>query len=177
MTDAFLFDRAAILAGVARLDEVLGDRGVPHQSLVVVGGSYLALIDLREATHDVDTISRLDAAFRQASDAVADEMGLPHGWINDNAAAFAPIGLTEEHCSVAFAGAALSILVPSPDWVFLMKLYAGRTVDKRDMVRLWPSAGLSSPGQAVERYWDAYPHAVEDEYLVDYVAEIAAQAV
>jgi excisionase family DNA binding protein len=35
---------------------------------VVVGGSYLALIDLREATHDVDTISRLDAAFRQASE-------------------------------------------------------------------------------------------------------------
>ncbi len=58
-----------------------------------------------------------------------------------------------------------------------MKLYAGRTVDKRDIVRLWPSAGFSSPGQAVARYWDAYPHALEDEYLVDYVAEIAAQAV
>ena len=60
--------------------------------------------------------------------------------------------------------------------MFLMKLYAARAIDRPDMIRLWPHTGFTSPGQAVERYWDAYPHAREDDHLESFVAAIAKSA-
>jgi hypothetical protein len=69
------------------------------------------------------------------------EIGQQHGysshWLNDHAAAFRPIGLTTEDCTIVFDHPALTILGPST-WIFLMKLYAGRTIDHRDLTRLWP---------------------------------------
>ena len=56
-----------------------------------------------------------------------------------------------------------------------MKMYAGRAVDRADLVRLWPHTGFASPAEAVRRYWDAYPHAPEDEYLEGFVREIVRQ--
>ncbi len=44
------------------------------------------------------------------------------------------------------------------------------------MVGLWPLTGLASPQTAVDRYWDAYPGAASDEFLVNYVNEIANEA-
>lgn len=55
MTEGFLFDRAVIDAGLLRLDEVLVERSLPLQRLVV-GGSYLALADLRHTTRNIYTI-------------------------------------------------------------------------------------------------------------------------
>jgi len=66
VTKGFLFDRAVIDAGLLRLDEVLVERSLPRQRLVVVGGSYLALADLRHATRDIDTITRITEAIRLA---------------------------------------------------------------------------------------------------------------
>jgi len=65
VTEGVLFDRAVIDAGLLRLDEVLVERSLPHQRLVVVGGSYLALADLRHATRDIDTITRITDAIRR----------------------------------------------------------------------------------------------------------------
>jgi hypothetical protein len=54
-----------------------------------------------------------------------------------------------------------------------MKLYAARAVDYDDMVALWPLSGFKSAVDAVQRYWDAYPNAPEDEFLIAYVTEIS----
>lgn len=170
-----LFDRAAVLDGLEALAFVLGQRSVPHQTLAVIGGSYLALLGLREATRDVDTITRLNEQTRRAIDDVARSKGLEPRWLNDAAIAFTPIGLTSAHCSPVFAHKALTVVLPSPDWVFLMKLYAARAVDYQDLVALWPLCEFSSPADAVEKFWLAYPHASDDDFLIDYVAQIAAQ--
>ena len=82
----------------------------------------------------------------------------------------------EAHCSTLYDHEALTVLGPSADWVFLMKLYAGRAVDHDDLIKLWPRCGFASVEDAVRRYWDAYPHAADDEYLVNYVREIAQAA-
>lgn len=96
--------------------------------------------------------------------------------MNDDAAPFVPAGLTAEHCASVFDGSALTVLAPSADWIFVMKLYAARAVDRPDMVRLWPHTGFESTETAVARYWAAYPHAPADEHLDGYVADIAARA-
>lgn len=176
VSDALLFDRALLLKGLASLDRVLGTHNAPHQDLILVGGSYLALTDLREATRDVDTVSRLGNLMRAAIDEVAQKLGFPPNWLNDHAATFIPRGLTDEHCSTVFEGKVLTVRIPSADWIFLMKLYAARAVDRPDMIRLWPHTGFESAAEAVERYWDAYPHAPEDEFLENFIAGIASSA-
>ena len=45
-----------------------------------------------------------------------------------------------------------------------------------DMVLLWPRCTFTSAAEAVALYWDAYPHAPDDEHLVVYVEQIAAEA-
>jgi transposase len=55
-----------------------------------------------------------------------------------------------------------------------MKLEAARTVDRPDMIKLWPHTGFESARAAVSRYRDAYPHAAEDEYLERFVADETA---
>lgn len=176
MNTPFLFDREMLLAALAKLDQALEAREVEHQELIVVGGSYLALADLRQSTRDVDTITRLIASVRAAIDEVGADVGFPPGWLNDRAAGFAPSGLGVEHCSPAFEGLALTVLVPSADWIFLMKLYSARTIDRPDMIKLWPLARFESAAAAVERYWDAYPHAPTDDFLKSFVASIADAA-
>jgi len=57
-----------------------------------------------------------------------------------------------------------------------MKLYAARAADRSDLIRLWPHAGFESVDTAVERYWDAYPHAPDDEHLNVYITDIAERA-
>ncbi len=165
-----------MLRALEHLDRVMVDGGLRHQRLIVVGGSYLALEELRESTRDVDTVTRLDEQLRSAIAEVGVELGLAPTWLNDSSVPFRPTGLADEDCEIAFDGAALVAVVPSPDWIFLMKLNAGRFVDRTDMVRLWPLTGFASPQVAVDRYWDAYPGAAEDEFLLNYVSEIANEA-
>lgn len=63
MSDA-LFDRETVLDCLQTLAGLLAERGVPHQSIILIGGSYLALQDLRESTRDVDTVTHLDSVTR-----------------------------------------------------------------------------------------------------------------
>lgn len=61
--------------------------------------------------------------------------------------------------------------------MFVRKLYAARgEVDHADMVRLWPHCTFTTADDAVALYWQAYPHAPEDEQLTGYVEQIAREA-
>ena len=136
----FLFDGKQTLAALHSLADLLATRAVDHQTLIVVGGSYLALHELRESTRDIDSVTRLDEVTKQAILEIAQQHRYPNNWLNDAAAAFRPTGLGIENCAVLFEHQALTILGPSADWIFLMKLYAGRTIDHQDLSRLWPIA-------------------------------------
>jgi hypothetical protein len=171
-----LFDRERMLAALDSLDRKLEAHGQPHQQLIVVGGSYLALAELRQSTRDIDVATRLTKATRQAVHDVAADKGLAPRWLNDDAAVFTPKGMTKEHCVRVFAGFALTVLAPSADWIFLMKLYAARAVDHKDLIRLWPLTGFATAEEAIARYWQAYPHAPADDDLEVYVADIVEHA-
>lgn len=170
------FDRDRVLAALTSLDEALQAEGLPRQDLIVVGGSYLALFDLRDSTMDVDVVTRLGEVTRRAIATVAERHGVSSRWLNDNAAAFRPVGLTVEHCTPVLEGPALRVLTPSADWIFLMKMYAGRAVDRPDMARLWPRTGFTTPTDAVTRYHAAYPQAPDDPYLTGYITEVLRHA-
>ncbi|MFC9691932.1 DUF6036 family nucleotidyltransferase [Kribbella sp. NPDC056951] len=145
-------------------------------TMVIVGGSYLALVDLRESTADVDSLTRLSDEMKSAVRRVADRHGLRPNWLNDSAAMFAPAGLRADDCEVRFQTSHLTVLAPPPDLVFLMKLLAARAPDHDDMVALWPRCAFPDAQAAVDTFYAAYPFEEHDPYLVDYVQQIADQS-
>lgn len=157
-------------------DRLEGSLRVEPATIVVVGGSFMALQGLRGGTADVDTITRIDDRLRGVIEEVAAERDLRPDWLNDRSAAFAPAGLDVESCTTLFARGSLIVLGPPPDFVFLMKLFAGRSVDYDDMVALWPSCSFRSAAEVVSRFHAAYPHVENDPYLVDFVQGIESRS-
>jgi len=153
----------------------LAEAAATH-TVILVGGALLALRGLRDATADVDSITSFNDELQDAIQAVAARHGLAPKWLNASAAPFAPVGLNEADCSVVLKHPRLRVLGAPMKYVFVMKLYAARAPDYDDMVRIWSSAGFGSAEEATALFFDAYPHAPEDEFLTNWVQQIADEA-
>jgi len=106
-----VLSKTEILTHIGEVADELATCGVAS-TLVVVGGSYMALHDLRESTADVDSLTRLTGELQAAVRAVADRHGLRIDWLNDKAAMFAPTGLRVDDCELLYEHAHLTVLGP-----------------------------------------------------------------
>jgi hypothetical protein len=154
---------------LSEVAERLGADGPPY-TLVVVGGSLLALHGLR------DTVSRLDAQLRAAIAAVAAAHDLDVDWCNDHAAPFVPATFDVSTCETILEQGRLAVLGAPLRDIFTMKLYRNLPNDRDDMVALWPALGFSSAQEAADAYIAAFPHAPEDPYLAELIVAIARRA-
>ncbi|MDX3004270.1 DUF6036 family nucleotidyltransferase [Kribbella solani] len=170
-----VLNKAEILDHLTELADELAGRNLSCR-LVVVGGSYLALHDLRESTADVDSLTRLTKEVKSVVRQVGERQGLKASWLNDSAAMFSPAGLDLDHCEVVYEHSHLMVLCPPAQQIFLMKLLASRAPDHDDMIALWPRCGFVSAQAAVDAYYLAYPFEEHDPFLVDYVQQIAELA-
>jgi hypothetical protein len=168
--------KSEILTHLAEVADELAARDLIC-SLVVVGGSYMALHNLRESTADVDSLTVLTAELKAIVRQVGERHGLRATWLNDSATMFAPVGLDLDACERLYEHSHLTVLGPPPGQVFLMKLLAGRAPDHDDMVALWPECGFADAHAAVEAYYAAYPFEEDDPHLAGYVQQIADLAV
>jgi hypothetical protein len=171
-----LFDKPKIELAFAAVAARLEAEDAAPEVVVVVGGSFMALHELRESTLDVDIVTPLTSSIRSAVLAVAEEHDFASEWLNDQAARFSPAGLRESDCGVLFDHPRLRVLGPPPKYVFVMKLFAARGPDYDDMVALWSRCDFASADEAVAFYREAYPNAPDDTYLVSYVETIATEA-
>jgi hypothetical protein len=86
-----LLDRAAIEDAFGRLGDRLARRGVVADICVfggayVFGGAAMALAyDARRATRDIDAIFKPHGVVVDEARAVAEELGLPQWWLNEQA--------------------------------------------------------------------------------------------
>jgi len=87
---------------LAYLNEVAGalPPAGPRHTIVVVGGSLLALHGLRQSTLDVDTLARIEAELADAVAAVARVHDLAPAWLNDASASFRPQTFVQADCDV-----------------------------------------------------------------------------
>lgn len=168
-------DGADIRAYLREVASELTDAG-PQQTLIIVGGSLLALQGLRATTADVDCVRRLDDELRTAVRVVAERHGLAPTWLNDRSAVFAPATLRENECQLILQSGRLRVLGAPLSQVFLMKLYAARARDYDDLVALWPRAGFTTPEAAAVTFREAFPHAPDDLYLSEFVRALAGAA-
>jgi Nucleotidyltransferase of unknown function (DUF6036) len=144
--------------------------------VVMVGGAWMLWHSQRMSTRDVDSARTLDSNLESAVANVAKRHDLSDRWLNDSAAAFWPSNANYEDCEVVYQHPSLEVRSPDPEVIFVMKLYRADPQDREDLVSLWPLCRFGDAEAAAGAFRDAYPDAPEDEYLADYIEDVASDA-
>jgi len=157
-----VLDRQMLTEAFRRLGDRLAYRGVVAD-LYVFGGAAMALAyDLRRSTRDVDALLQPHGVVLAEAQNVAQELGLPQWWLNEQASAYvAPGGDPEAPLSFDHPG--LRVSTASPEHLLAMKAMAARRRDTDDLRLLVGRLGLTSPEQVIALCSRVFP----DEALPD----------
>lgn len=171
-----LFNSEIIVRLLQAVNEQLEELCAEKQEIVIVGGSSLALMGLRESTRDIDLVTAIDDSLLAAIIQVANAFQISENWMNNSARFFAPRNTSLDHCAIFLDLSKLRIHFLHTDDLFVMKLYASRgPIDFLDLVLLWPLCTFAEAKSAVNHYWDLYEGAYPDEFLEEYVQRIIDQ--
>lgn len=151
-----LLDRTAIEEAFRRLGDRLARRGV-IADIYVFGGAAMALAyDARRATRDIDAVFKPHGIVLQEARGVADELGLPGWWLNEQASAYvAPGG--DPSAPHVFDHPGLRVAAASPEHLLAMKVLAGRRRDSDDIQFLIQRLSLTSLDQVLAICADVFP--------------------
>lgn len=151
-----LLDRTAIEEAFRRLGDRLARRGV-IADIYVIGGAAMALAyDARRATRDIDAVFKPHGIVLQEARGVADELGLPGWWLNEQASAYvAPGG--DPSAPHVFDHPGLRVAAASPEHLLAMKVLAGRRRDSDDIQFLIQRLSLTSLDQVLAICAEVFP--------------------
>lgn len=136
-----LLSRRRMLDALGRLGDELARRGVVGEINLIGGAVLVVEHELRESTRDLDAASvRPHQQVLEAAAVVAHEMGLPRGWLNEQAAMFAP-RTADWRRSDVFDHPNLRLFVIEASQLLAMKALAGRPTDLEDLVFLIGEVG------------------------------------
>ena len=152
-----MFSPTEISRLLATLAAKLDDRGVVA-TITVAGGATMGYVyDARPSTRDVDALLRPKDAVLAAAAEVADDEGLPDGWLNDKFAMFWPQHGEPDLSHIERYGT-VTIQHAGPRVMLAMKMLAsvrGRR-DTDDLVHLLEPAGIMNVEEAIEIFEDFY---------------------
>ncbi len=147
-----LLDRSAIEVALRRLGERLARRGVVAD-LYVFGGAALALAyDARRATRDIDAVFQPHGVVLEEAAVVAEELGLPRWWLNEQAAMYG-----DPDARRIFDHPGLRVAAASPEHLLAMKVLAARRRDAEDIGLLVQVLGLSTVDEVLALCADIFP--------------------
>lgn len=143
-----LLDRSVIEDAFRRLGDRLARRGVVAD-LYVFGGAAMALAyDSRRSTRDIDAIFQPHGVVLEEAGAVADELGWPRWWLNEQASDFVAPGGDAEAPRI-FDHPGLRVSAASPEHLLAMKVLAARRRDAEDIRFLVKHLNLSTAAQVL----------------------------
>lgn len=153
-------DRGEIVEALTALAGELDRRGVSAE-MYVVGGAAIALaFDERRATRDIDAVFEPKAVVYEAAAAVAEEAGLPPGWLNDAVKGFL-VGSDPAAADVLDLPG-LRVLAASPRTLLALKVLAHRVGEDEEDVRLLADAlDLSTADEVLAVAEQAYGDRLE----------------
>lgn len=151
-----VLDRATITEALRRLGERLAYRGIVAD-LYVFGGAAMALAyDLRRSTRDIDALIQPHGAVLAEAETVAQELGLPRWWLNEQASAYvAPGG--DAQAPLVFDHPGLRVHAASAQHLLAMKVLAGRRRDVEDIRVLADHLGLRTASEVRAVCVDVFP--------------------
>lgn len=155
-----------VLMGRAELERaftLLGDRLVRRgvvADIFVVGGAAMALAyDAKRVTRDVDAMFVPHGVVLEEARAVADDLGLPPWWLNEQASVYVS-GKDDPGRRRVFDHPGLRVMAASPEHIFAMKALAARTRDVDDLRTLAGLAKVTTVDDAISLCRDFYPDEV-----------------
>jgi hypothetical protein len=153
--------RATILAALARLDELLREKGVIGEICIFGGAAMVLAFDARESTRDVDAIFVPKEDVLNAAQKVGEEFDIRFDWLNDGVKGFvSPKGGVTSDGMPKFGN--LRIMRPTTEYLLAMKCLASRVEDysnqgdKADVITLLRLLGMSDSAAVcdlVARYY------------------------
>jgi predicted nucleotidyltransferase len=154
--DDVLLGRAELERAFSALGERLAHRGVVAD-IFVVGGAAMALAyDATRVTRDVDARFVPHGIVLEEARRVADNLGLPPWWLNEQATAYIS-GKDDPGKRRVFDHPGLRVMAASPEHVFAMKALAARTRDIDDLRLLAGMIGVATADAALQICADFYP--------------------
>lgn len=159
-------DRGEIVALLTELGERLAAAGLRGE---VVGGAAMALcFDALRQTKDVDAIFEPKERIYEFAEHLAEERGLPPGWLNDAVKGFFPPGQAGERVVLELPG--LVVWAPSAEYLLAMKVFAARPEDLEDARFLARHLSLGSAEQVlavVEKYYPRTRIPVKTQFFLE----------
>jgi hypothetical protein len=151
-----LLDRRVIEDAFRRLGDRLVRRGV-IADLYIFGGAAMALAyDARRATRDIDAVFKPHGIVLEEARSVAEELGLPGWWLNEQASAYvAPGG--DPSAPRVFDHPGLRVAAASPEHLLAMKVLAARRRDGDDIRFLVQRLNLASVDQVLAVCAEVFP--------------------
>ncbi len=137
-------DRNELLAALDELGDVLRRECVSARIYIVDGAAMALAYDAERSTRDIDAVA-IDnhSAVMSAVREVAIRHGWPSTWLNEQATAYAPVGVARGARAV-FDHPSLRVLAASPEHLLSMKARAARAVDRSDVITLASMTGCAT---------------------------------
>lgn len=158
MSDAgdVLFGRAELERAFTALGERLARRGIVADVFVVGGAAMALAYDANRVTRDVDARFMPHGIVHEEAMRVAEELGLPRWWLNEQASVYIS-GKDDAGKRRVFDHPGLRVMAASPHHIFAMKALAARTRDVDDLRLLADITGIESAEDALQICADFYP--------------------
>jgi len=154
--DDVLFGRAELERAFTALGERLARRGVVADVFVVGGAAMALAYDATRVTRDVDAMFLPHGIVVEEARNVADALGLPYWWLNEQASVYIS-GKDDPGKRRVFDHPGLRVMAASPGHIFAMKALASRTRDVDDLRLLADIIGVESADEALQICADFYP--------------------
>jgi predicted nucleotidyltransferase len=169
MSDDGLLGRVELERAFAALGDRLVRRGVVAD-LFIVGGAAMALAyDVQRVTRDVDATFVPHGVVLEEARNVAEAMGLPPWWLNEQASSY----VSAQHDAgkrEVFDHPGIRVMAASPEHVFAMKAFAARSRDEEDLRTLAAIIGVTELGTALqlcERFFPGEPLAARSQAMLE----------
>lgn len=130
-----LIDKSQLLDAFRRLAVELERDGTVGEIYVFGGAAMVLAYHARQATRDVDALFEPREKVHRAAVHVAEELGLPQWWLNDQATPYLPRG-NDERARLIFDHPNLRVTAVSITHILAMKALAARTYADVDDIKL-----------------------------------------
>ena len=167
--------RAQIIGALRRLGELAHEQMVTLEVSLYGGAVFTLVYGSRESTKDVDAVVRQSKIARILALKVAEELGLPEDWLNDQVKQFLAEKEQKRRLNEVNFGKGLRISVPTAAYLLAMKLRACRAPlpgylgDYGDIRFLVKKMQITSVRAAETIYDKFFPH--------DAVSDVAKEVV
>src|SRR5450756_55696 len=151
-----LLDREQLERAFTALGDRLVRRGVVADVFIVGGAAMALAYDATRVTRDVDSLFVPHGVVLDEARNVAQELGLPMWWLNEQASVYIS-GKDDPGKRRVFDHPGLRVTAASPRHIFAMRALAARTRDVDDLRLLAEMIGVDSAAAAVQICAEFFP--------------------